>query len=55
MVYNVILYIICGIILNSWILPLYSIITYGAALKTIDFIVEGISRSKAAIIITTKT
>lgn len=54
MVYNVILYIICGIVIKSWILPLYSIVTYMAALKTIDFIVEGIDRSKAAYIITTK-
>ena len=54
MVYNVILYVICGIVLNSWILPLYSIVTYAAALKTIDFIVEGIDRSKAAMIITSK-
>ncbi len=52
MAYNVILYIICGIILNSWILPLYSIVTYFAALKTLDFIVEGLSRSKAAFIVT---
>ena len=52
MVYNVLLYIICGIILNSWILPLYSIVTYAAALKTIDFIVDGIDRAKCAIIIT---
>ena len=52
MIYNVILYIICGIILKSWILPLYSIVTYGAALKTIDFIVEGFDREKCAIIIT---
>lgn len=54
MVYNVILYVICGILLNSWILPLYSIVTYAAALKTIDFIVEGIDRSKAATIITSR-
>ena len=54
MVYNVILYIICGVMLSSWILPLYSIVTYYAALKTIDFIVEGIDRSKAAMIITEK-
>ena len=54
MVYNVILYVICGFIMNSWILPLYSIVTYGAGLKTIDFIVEGIDRSKAAMIITSK-
>ncbi|MDO5303044.1 MAG: YitT family protein [Clostridia bacterium] len=52
MVYNLILYVICGIVLNSWILPLYSIVTYFAALKTIDFIVEGIDRAKCAIIIT---
>lgn len=52
MIYNVILYVVAGIILNSWILPLYSIVTYGAALKTVDFIVEGLDRSKAAMIIT---
>ena len=52
MVYNVVLYIICGLVMGSWILPLYSIVTYGAALKTIDYIVEGIDRSKAATIIT---
>ncbi len=54
MIYNIILYIICGIILDSWILPLYSIVTYFAALKTVDFIVEGFDRSKAAMIITSK-
>ncbi len=54
MVYNVILYIISGIILKSWILPLYSIVTYAAALKTVDFIVEGFDRSKCAMIITEK-
>lgn len=54
MIYNVFLYIICGVMLNSWILPLYSIVTYAAALKTVDFVVEGIDRSKAATIITSK-
>ena len=54
MIYNVILYIICGCVLESWILPLYSIVTYGAALKTVDFIVEGFDRSKMALIITDK-
>lgn len=52
MIYNVLLYILCGIVLKSWILPLYSIVTYAAALKTIDFIVDGIDRAKCAIIIT---
>lgn len=54
MIYNIVLYIICGIILNSWILPLYSIVTYAAALKTVDFIIEGFDRAKCAIIITEK-
>ena len=54
MIYNVILYVICGFVRDSWILPLYSIITYGVGLKTIDFIVEGFDRSKAAMIITSK-
>lgn len=52
MVYNVILYTICGFCLQSWILPLYSIVTYMAAIKAIDFIIEGFDRSKCAIIVT---
>lgn len=52
MIYNVILYILCGIVLENWILPLYSIVTYAAALKTIDFIVDGFDREKCAVIIT---
>lgn len=52
MCYNLLLYIVCGIVIHSWILPLYSIVTYFGALKTVDFIVEGIDRSKAAMIIT---
>lgn len=54
MIYNVLLYIVCGIFIRSWILPLYSILTYMAALKSIDFIIYGLDRAKAAIIITTK-
>lgn len=54
MCYNVILYVICGLILRSWTLPLYSIVTYYAALQTIDFVAEGIDRSKAVMIITDK-
>ena len=54
MAYNVILYIICGIVLDSWILPLYSIVAYVVALKTVDYIIEGFDRSKSAMIITTK-
>lgn len=52
MIYNILLYVLCGIVIKSWILPLYSIVTYAAALKTVDFIVEGLDRSKAAMIVT---
>lgn len=55
MIYNLLLYIICGMILKSWILPLYSIVTYAAALKTVDFIVDGFDRAKCAIIITDRS
>ena len=54
MVYNVMLYIACGFIINSWILPLYSIVTYAAGLKTVDFVVEGFDRQKEVMIITEK-
>lgn len=54
MIYNVVLYVICGLVIRSWILPLYSIVTYFAALKTVDFIVDGIDRAKCAIIITVR-
>ncbi len=54
MIYNVTLYIVCGIVLGSWILPLYSIVTYAAGLKTIDYIVEGFDRAKSAMIVTVK-
>ncbi len=54
MIYNVLLYIAIGIIMKSWTLPLYSIVTYAAAIKTVDFIVEGIDKAKSAMIITGK-
>ena len=54
MLYNIVLYVLCGFMLGDWVLPLYSIVTYAAALKTVDFIVEGIERSKGVMIITEK-
>lgn len=54
MIYNLMLYIVCGFIIESWILPLYSIVTYAAGLKTVDFVVEGFDRSKEVMIITEK-
>lgn len=53
--FNVILYITCGIFIHSWILPLYSIVTYYVGSKTVDFVVEGLNRSKCAMIVTTKS
>ncbi len=54
MAYNVVLYIVAGCVIQSWILPLYSIVAYAAALKTVDFIVDGFDRAKCAMIITTE-
>ncbi len=54
LLFNTALYIVCGIVIQSWILPLYSIVTYFVGSKTVDFVVEGISRSKCAMIVTTK-
>lgn len=53
MVFNTLLYVVCGVVLQSWILPLYSIVTYFVGSKTVDFIVEGVSRSNCAMIVTT--
>ncbi len=52
MVYNIVIYVIAGIIMRDWTLPLYSIVTYGAGIKTVDYIIEGIDRAKAAMIVT---
>lgn len=54
MAYNVILYIVTGALLKSFILPLYSVLAYAAAIKTVDFIVEGFDKAKSAMIITNK-
>lgn len=54
LIFNTILYIVCGIMIESWILPLYSIVTYYIGSRTVDFVVEGINKSKCAMIVTTK-
>ena len=54
MLFNTLLYIICGIAIQSWILPLYSIVTYYVGSKTVDFITEGFDRAKCAMIVTVK-
>ncbi len=55
MIFNTLLYIVCGIVIHSWILPLYSIVTYFVGSKTVDFLVEGFDRSMCAMIVTTKS
>ena len=52
--FNTLLYIICGIAIQSWILPLYSIVTYYVGSRTVDFITEGFDRAKCAMIVTVK-
>ncbi len=52
MLFNTLLYIVCGMVIHSWILPLYSIVTYFVGSKTVDFIVEGFDRAMCAMIVT---
>ena len=54
MLFNTLLYIIYGIAIQSWILPLYSIVTYYVGSRTVDFITEGFYRAKCAMIVTVK-
>jgi uncharacterized membrane-anchored protein YitT (DUF2179 family) len=53
MAYNVCVYVIGGVVMGSWILPLYSIIAYAIGSKAVDYLVEGFDHSKSAMIITT--
>ena len=55
MIFNTCLYIVCGTVIRSWILPLYSIVTYFIGSKTVDFVVEGFDRSTCAMIVTNKS
>ena len=52
MAYNVVLYLLIGIVFNSWVLPLYSIIAYAVGNKTVDFVVEGFDKAKSVMIVT---
>lgn len=52
MIFNVILYVISGLVFSSWELPLYSVISYTIGLKAVDFIVDGLDKGKAVMIIT---
>lgn len=50
--YNVVLYVVCAIWFKSWKIPLYSVVAYYVGIKTVDFIVDGLDKAKAAFIIT---
>ena len=52
MSYNVILYVVAGIVTKGWIAPLYSIVAYTVGLKAVDFIIDGFDKAKSAFIIT---
>ena len=54
MAYNVVLYLLIGIVFNSWVLPLYSIVTYAVGNKTVDFVVEGFDKAKSVMIVTSR-
>ncbi|WP_294407682.1 YitT family protein [uncultured Ruminococcus sp.] len=52
MAYNILLYTVSAFIFHSWLIPLYSIITYAVGIKAVDFVVEGLDKAKAVMIIT---
>ncbi len=54
MCYNILLFIVAALVFREWTATLYSLIAYFIGLKTIDFIVEGFEKGKAALIITEK-
>ena len=54
LIFNYILYTICGIVLSSWILPLYSMVTYFVASRTVNYITDGFDHPKCAMIVTEK-
>ena len=54
MSYNVLFYIIAGVVTKSWQAPLYSVIAYAVGLKAVDFMVDGFDKAKTAFIITDK-
>ncbi len=52
--YNAVLYIAAGFLMGDFQVPLYSVVAYAVGLKAVDFIVDGLDKGKAAIIITGK-
>lgn len=54
MIYNVILFLSIAFTLSSYVIPLYSILAYAVGVKSIDFVVSGFDKAKAANIVTEK-
>lgn len=54
MCYNLLIYTFSGLIFQSWLVPMYSVIAYTVGVKTIDFVVEGLDKAKAVFIVTEK-
>lgn len=52
MSYNVVLYVVAGLVTKDWIAPLYSIVAYTVGLKAVDFVIDGFDKAKSAFIIT---
>ncbi len=52
MIYDVVLFLCAAVALGEWQIALYSIIADVVSSKAVDFIVEGLDREKAAMIIT---
>lgn len=54
MTLNILMFAIIGLIMSTFIIPLYSIIAYVVGIKMVDSIVEGFDKAVSAIIITVK-
>lgn len=54
MFFNILMFSVAGIIMGSFILPMYSVIAYVVGIKMVDSIVEGLDKAVSAIIITVK-
>lgn len=50
--YNIVLYTVSALVFKSWLVPLYSVVTYAVGIKAVDFVVEGLDKAKAVYIVT---
>jgi Uncharacterized conserved protein len=54
MAYNVILYTVASVVTHNYLVGFYSVFSYVAGLKVIDFVVDGFDRGKSCTVITKK-